>query len=363
MAIRESIKNNKKLYEVYVNGLDSNGRRWQRKKSNIESLRKAETTEFEFKRELALMKESKVNLRWEEWLADCISILKLTYRPSTLYSYQKTLDKWVNKKWNGIEIRDISKRDVHRLIFEDIDNSASLDTRKYVLMVLKRVFQLACDNGYLERNPSQGLRVRVPEKERLVLTSSEVDIFLREAKLAQHRFYPIWVVALFTGMRSGELFALQWQDVDFENALISVSKSWNSKNGFTSTKSQKTRVVPISDELNAFLKELRVIRGNEEFVLPHLSEWRRGEAARVLKPFCRSIGITPIKFHDLRATFITNLLARGESLARVMAIVGHTDMETTNVYLRKAGIELKNGTQKLSYKIPVVTQQNVISLR
>ncbi len=47
-----------------------------------------------------------------------------------------------------------------------------------------------------------------------------------------------------------------------------------------------------------------------------------------------------------------DLLSRGESLARVMAIVGHSDMETTNVYLRKDGIELKDGTEKLGYKIP-----------
>jgi integrase len=72
----------------------------------------------------------------------------------------------------------------------------------------------------------------------------------------------------------------------------------------------------------------------------------------VTREFCKSLAITEIKFHDLRATFITNLLSRGESLVRVMAIVGHADMETTNVYLRKAGIELEGGTDKLGYKIP-----------
>lgn len=67
--------------------------------------------------------------------------------------------------------------------------------------------------------------------------------------------------------------------------------------------------------------------------------------------FCKSLGITEIKFHDLRATFITNLLSRGESLVRVMAIVGYTDMETTNVYLRKAGIELEGGTDNVTSNI------------
>jgi integrase len=119
-----------------------------------------------------------------------------------------------------------------------------------------------------------------------------------------------------------------------------------------STKNQKNRIVPMGDELLGFLKKLKLERGQEEFVLPRLTEWERGGAAKVLKEFCRSIGTTVIKFHDLRATFITNLLAQGESLVRVMAIVGHADMETTNVYVRKAGIELKGGTDKLGYKVP-----------
>lgn len=238
-----------------------------------------------------------------------------------------------------------------------------MHTRKYVLKIVKRVFQMAVDHDKLDRNPCNGMMVKVPETEKKVLTNKEVEIFLNEAKVTNHRFYPVWVVALFTGMRSGELYALRWTDVDLDNATISVSKAWNSKNGFTSTKNQKARIVPISAELLSFLKELKLKRSREEFVLPHPNEWTRGEAAKVIKQFCKAIQITEIRFHDLRATFITNLLARGESLARVMAIVGHADMETTNVYLRKAGIELKDGAEKLGYKLPVTSAKNVIQFR
>ena len=118
----------------------------------------------------------------------------------------------------------------------------------------------------------------------------------------------------------------------------------------------------MGDELLGFLKKLKLERGQEEFVLPRLMEWERGDAAKVLKAFCRVIQITEIKFHDLRATFITNLLCQGESLVRVMAIVGHADMETTNVYVRKAGIELKGGTDKLGYKVPLESEGKVLQM-
>jgi len=112
--------------------------------------------------------------------------------------------------------------------------------------------------------------------------------------------------------------ALRWSDLDFETLRITVSRSWNSKNGYTPTKNQKTRVVPISDELLVFLKQLKVQRGKEDAVLPQLQEWLRGDAAQVLKDFCRLIQITEVRFHDLRATFITNLLARGTPLVQVV---------------------------------------------
>ena len=203
--------------------------------------------------------------------------------------------------------------------------------------------------------------VKVPESKKSVLTTTEVDIFLREAKNTNHRFYPVWVLALFTGMRSGELYALKWSDIDMDSQIISVSRAWNSKNGFTPTKNQKTRVVPISQELLSFLKKLKLESGKSEFVLPRLIEWERGEAARIIREFCRSLSISEIKFHDLRATFITNLLAQGEPLVRVMATVGHSDMETTNVYLRLAGVELKGTTENLAYKLPAEREADVLS--
>lgn len=115
---------------------------------------------------------------------------------------------------------------------------------------------------------------------------------------------------------------------------------------------RRNRMVPISNELYQFLAELKLERGSEDSVLPQLEEWKHGEQAHVLRSFCKAIGITEVRFHDLRATFITNLLASGETLVKVMSIVGHSELKTTNGYLRKAGIDVKGGTDKLSFKVP-----------
>ncbi len=221
---------------------------------------------------------------------------------------------------------------------------------------------MAVEEGILNRNPCLGIQVKIPEVEQKVLSNDEVGTFLREAKVTNHRFYSIWTVALMTGMRSGELFALKWSDVDMAARVISVSRQWTSKGGFGPTKTQRNRVVPISDDLLKFLKELKLKREGSEFVLPQLKEWEYGDQAKVTREFCEAIGVTSVKFHDLRATFITNLLSRGVSLARVMSIVGHREIKTTNGYLRKTGVEVKGVTNELGYKIPEAKPAQVLSL-
>lgn len=235
-------------------------------------------------------------------------------------------------------------------------------SRRNLIKMVKRLFQMALEEGIIDKNPALGIMIRIPESIMQVLTPHEVQILLTEAKITNHRFYPIWVLAVMTGMRSGELIALRWTDIDLESRRIFVSKQWTKKNGLCATKTKTNRIVPISDELYQFLIELKLARGNEETVLPNLVEWRNAEQAKVLKEFCIASRITPIRFHDLRATFITNLLSKGESLARVMAMVGHAELKTTNGYLRKAGVDLAGGTDKLSFKIPQLNGQ-VIELK
>lgn len=363
MAITEYKENGKKQFEVYVNGRDANGTRFQRRKKGIQYRKEAEAIEFEWKRELANLRDEEVWHRWEEWHKECLERIRLQYQPSTVATYQGQLEKWVHPHWTGKEIRKITKGDVHDVIFGKGLAEKSEFTKRNVFKTVRRIFQMAVEEGILDRNPCAGITVRVSQSDSKVLTSTEVEKFLLEAKEGRHRFYPIWAMALMTGMRSGELYALKWSDIDLDASTIAVTKAWNSKCGITPTKSRRARVVPVSEDLKYYLAEAKMAsRGVNDFVLPRLNEWERGEQARVTREFCEAIGITSIKFHDLRATFITNLLARGESLARVMSMVGHSELKTTNGYLRKAGVDVMGGTEKLSYKLPQAQVARVFTL-
>jgi len=364
MAIKSYVKDGKKLFLVEVKIRASDGKQLYRSRQGITSERKAHDIEFEIKKELEAIASGKPRTTWEAWIDFCISSMKLDMRASTWINYECMLRKWTVPHWKEREVSSIVKSDVHSLIFETIPEDAmSLNTRKTILKMIKRVLQMALEEGVIDRNPCVGVLVRVPEVEQKVLTTEEAKTFLYEAKACQHRFYPIWVMALLTGMRSGELYALEWADIDLEARILRVNKQWTSKTGFGSPKARRNRTVPISDDLCVFLKEYKLqSTPDRRFVLPHLIEWENGEQALVTKEFCQAIGITPVKFHDLRATFITNLLARGVSLARVMAIVGHSQIKTTNGYLRKAGVDVKGATDQLGYQLPLDSSNNVISI-
>lgn len=363
MAIRPYTLNEKRLWEVQVSGTDALGNRLQRRRRGFETRRAAEKFEFELKRELRMIKDKAIPPRWGEWLPVCIERMKLVHRPSTVENYSRTLGKWVTPSWKDKDLTDISKADVYALVYESLNPELSPWSKKTILKFIKRILQMAVEEGILARNPSIGVKVTVPETDQKVLTNSEVEIFLKEAKAYNHRFYPIWVMALLTGMRSGEMYALKWSDVDLDVGIITVKRQWTSKNGFGPTKTQRSRAVPIAEDLSKFLKELKLKNDGSEFVLPQLPEWTQGAQAEVTREFCEAIQITSIKFHDLRATFITNLLTRGETLARVMSIVGHSQIKTTNVYLRKAGIDVQGATDKLGYGVPQDISGQVIPLK
>jgi integrase len=165
-----------------------------------------------------------------------------------------------------------------------------------------------------------------------------------------------------TGMRSGELYALEWTDVNFETKLISVTKSYSKRakfldvkrypDGIKGTKSGECREIPLNQELEGFLKEQKAKEPNRRHVLPRIPAWTNSDQARHLKGFCVGIGIRPICFHALRACFATQLLQHGVAPVVVMAIAGWRDMETMMRYIRMAGVDIKQGTAPLRVLSP-----------
>ncbi len=355
-------KDNKRLYEVYVAERYPDKRLIARRRRGIKTEREAKQVEFEFKRELKIL-VSKLDVpTWSQWHEKFLVSFRRNYRASTVMNYDGYIKKHVPKAWLNKPINEINQEDIFDLI-DGTKEKLGLISQKNILKMLRRIFEAAVDEGVIPRNPTRGIKLKSVRTIKKVLNTREVDILLENAKAVNHRFYRVWAFAILTGMRSGEMFALKWKHVDFDTELISLSEQWTSKDGFHELKTANWRVVPISQSLRSLLMELKNSQSRtEDFVLPRLREWERGEQARVLRDFCKLVGITSVKFHDLRATFITNMLSQGVAVAKVMAIVGHESMETTDEYLRLAGVEIKGATEALTFNIPLDSElKNVVA--
>lgn len=361
MSIRKVMIDGTLKYEVFVKIRDKSGKQVGRRK-RFSSEREARKAEFEILMEL---KDHRSKVTWKSWVECCLEKYRVEYCASTFSNYRYCLNKWFDPIWNEKFLDEIKPSDVHKAIFENPKKFSSYTQRTF-LKVVKRIFNLAIEEGLILRNPAVGIRIRCADANQGVLNRNEIEILLREAKNSEHRFFPHWTLALLTGMRSGELYSLRWTDVDLVTGKINISKAWTRLNGEGPTKTAKNRIYPISNECRSFLAELKTnYSKNSEFVLPRLWEWDQGVQAQVLKGFCREIGITPIKFHDLRATFITQMLNNGVPLSKVMAIVGHSSLKTTQGYLRLSGKDIEGATEDLNIQVPRIMDglDNVFELK
>lgn len=361
MAIKKQIREGKAQYEVIVKVRDKAGRQVTRRKRWFDTEKQARKAEVNL---LIELEGFKTKVTWEKWVEHVMEKYRVEYRNSTYLNYKQCLDKWFNKTWEDKFLDEITPSDVHSVIFNDCAGVSSY-TKRGLIKIVKRVFNLAIAEGLLVRNPAVGIRVQCAEANQAILNRTEVEKLLLEAKREDHRFFKHWTLAILTGMRSGELYSLRWNDVDLVMNKINITKAWTRYNGEGPTKTAKSRICPISQECAKFLAEIKDPNAaGSDYVLPRLWEWEQGLQAGVIRKFCKEIGITEINFHDLRATFITQMLNNGVALSKVMSIVGHSSLKTTQGYLRLSGKDVEGATDELKITVPELKPKldNVISL-
>ena len=275
----------------------------------------------------------------------------------TLNDYLAAIHKHTQHWWDRPS-ESITKPDVIEVIHQLEAWGKSKGFQARLKHIIARVFRFGIDYGHivrLERSPTYGIQVnRRIRKKPEILTEEQVKRLLRVARESKSRWYPIWSFALLTGMRSGELFALTWNDIDWGSKEVSVTKSYSARHKRTkSTKSGDWRTVPISSELEKILLELKAGRPDSTFVLPRIRDWVRGMQATALRKFCVSYGLPSIRFHTLRACFATHLIRHGVAAGKVMKMCGWKDLDTMEHYVRLAGIETRGATEKLRILPPM----------
>jgi integrase len=314
---------------------------------------KTKSEALRVEKRLVVLVSEKANLdvipKWPQSMAEYWQKCRIDgLTEKTINNGSKCLAKATIPLWEDRFITEISTDEIRFLVKETYGHF-SKHYQKAILKWIRLVFRFAVENGHLERNPAPHIKYKLGEKVTTVLKEKEIEVLLSKARELDWPWYYHYCLALYTGMRSGELFALTWDKVDFDRNLIVVNESWNNKDGFKQTKSGHDRIVEIASNLKPLLLELKQIRGDKQFVLERIPCWAKGEQARELRKFLMAIGLPEVRFHDLRASWCTLMLDKGVEATKVMSMGGWRDIKTLMHYIRMAGVNIKGATEVLDF--------------
>jgi integrase len=201
----------------------------------------------------------------------------------------------------------------------------SIATANRELSLLRRVFNVAVQNGWMLKSPFNSGSIITPGDElprQRVITREEEERLIAACTGRREHIRPIVICAIDTGMRRGEILTLKWSDVDFDNSLI-IIRAFN-------TKTMRERQVAITGRLAG---ELQAVYGNSTKEPDALVFGITNNVKKAFNSARKLAGLLDVRFHDLRHTHATRLVAANISLSEVGRILGHTQANTTYRYV------------------------------
>ena len=258
-------------------------------------------------------------------------------KPSTVKNYRNVLKSRLLPAFSDRPLESITTQDIEdwRKSLDGLSNRS----KNKLLIQMHGIFRRAQQVYGLEANPLTRI-----EKHPL-RPSGDIEVFSPEEVLALVRAAvseadaAIFLTAAFTGLRLGELLALRWREVDFAGATIRVRASY-ALGALTTLKSGKVRAVPMAPDVARVLSRLGqrehwVEEGDLVFAGAAGGYLDGSALRRRYKAALAAAGLRSLRFHDLRHTFGTRMIAKAD-VRRVQEWMGHADIQTTMKYLHYA---------------------------
>ena len=306
-------------------------------------------------------------MKMGDFCTEYLEIIRSTLSPATVAFYQREIERHIVPALGHLRLRDITPAHVQKYIQQlaalpktdrsgkatsDYENISPSTVRRY-LTVLQSIFKQAVKLGLISDSPAKTERLTIPkvlQPKIEIFSKAEAAAMLAALESEPLQFQTLIQLAIFTGARRGELVALKFSDVDFENKKITIERSAiklkGHKTGTKPPKDYETRTVSINDSC---LELLRLLRAEKYEIAKRIGDkWRGGNwifttwdgsimnpqtPTKQFEKFLQRNGLRHRKFHSLRHTSATLLLYGGINIKQVQSRLGHGDIETTNKYL------------------------------
>ncbi|MFI3173412.1 MAG: tyrosine-type recombinase/integrase, partial [Eubacteriales bacterium] len=299
------------------------------------------------------------SMQFQEWMIQWMEqYKKATLKCTTYENYFMNINKHIVGSMLGeLPLSKVSTDTLQRyyngkLKGDEKNKGLSPRTVEYLSTLIGSALQQAYKNRLVDSNVNEFVVLAKKEEVEIVpLTIEEVKKLLVEARTSQ--LYSFIVLAIYTGMRKGELLGLRWEDIDMDNKVLHVHHNLcrvKNDDGITKTKlvllkpktKKSIRTIPLSDDALAVLKshkvkqmETKMLYG-DIYVDNHAVFAREDgsfrcprETVREFHRVLEDAGVRKCRVHDLRHTFASILINEGESMKVIQELLGHSTITTT----------------------------------
>ena len=342
----------------YIKGYRENGKAYYGycyAKSYKEAKRKVTVAKAELlsEKKKAVRTEKKLFSQFcDEWLL----LNRDRIKESSYAKYSNILAKHIKPNLGGVFLQAVSSAMIenfsHTLLCED---GLAPKTVKDILTVLGSVMKYASKQMHERDIVADIVYPKLSKAEERVLTREEQDTFVEYLLKDTDRYKFGILFSLYTGIRIGELCALQWKNISITERTVSVTKTMQRVRNFEHDKKAKTkillsepksnrsmRVIPLTNNAIELCKaqlpsepEAYVLTGNaEKYIEPRVMQYH-------LKKYTQECGLEGVHFHTLRHTFATRCVEVDFEIKSLSEILGHSSASITMDRYVHSSIELK----------------------
>lgn len=291
----------------------------------------------------------------EMWYAQYVPTVRESTAAKTRTRINHCIDEFGDKSIESISVDD-AQRFANKLSYEFI-------SFKQIVFYASNIFDYAKKNNLVHRNPFKEIKIpkqhKKSEDHRELWTIDELNIFLNACKKDKRPFmYPLFRLIAYSGMRTQEVIALTWKDLQGDSIIVNKAMTINIDNSAVigNTKNDSSnRIIILDNETVKILNEYKDKYGSceNERIFP----CGRCSPYRWMKAIAEKEGLPPSSPHMLRHLHCTTLISSGAQIKDVQERLGHANIDTTlSIYLHAT--DEKKGVADLFEKAVSGTLQN-----
>lgn len=311
-------------------------------------------------------KHSSNNTKYEYWLYEWLSKKKISVKESTYIRYRNMIENHIAPSLGKYPISKVSTSLMEGFVKQKLesgrlDKSGGISPKMMndIIVIIKETFNYAQSNGVSTICNFSGISIKRSSREMRVLSNSEEKRLISVLSLNTDIYKLGVLICLFTGIRIGELCALQWKNVSFADGTLKIDHTMQRLQCKDKFSPQKTRIIITEPKsfsairiipLPSFLIELMlpfavnpkayILSGeSKEYVEPRTMQNR-------FKAYLSESEISNANFHSLRHTFATRCVEMGFDIKTLSEILGHSSVKITLDKYVHSSLELKRSNME-----------------